>query len=243
MDGYSQDNLTYYSTLVGIISLLKSKSGMDELRKEEARKLGSHYRNIIESGLDRLDNLNQDNIPYLFLAAIALGGPTLQLFSKAILHVSTKTTEGKQVFITIESELVSLFGFSEVFAKWLSINLHRLTESSIHILEALDVGELDNECIRFSTVTSLPDAPTIVKFKGTMKCITQGMNRPRRNALESAIRKCDESDSLLKLPELIRIIKFVLNRDFDTKGTYVDTKITNWITLMEQDKQQVDWPD
>ena len=101
------------------------------------------------------------------------------------------------------------------------------------MLEALDVSELDNECIRFSTVTSLPDTQTVAKFKGTMKCITEGMNRPKRNALENAIRNCDSSDNLLSLPELIRIIKFVLSKDFNTKGIYADIKVTDWIAHME----------
>jgi hypothetical protein len=101
------------------------------------------------------------------------------------------------------------------------------------MLEALDVSNLDNECIRFSTVTFLPNKQTIAKFKGTIKCITEGMNRPRRNALENAIRKCDASDNLLTLPELIRIIKFVLNKDFNTKDIYADIKITGWIARME----------
>ena len=54
---------------------------MEFLKSEEARKPGSSYRLMIESAINRFENIDQGDIPYLFLAAISLGKSTLKLFS------------------------------------------------------------------------------------------------------------------------------------------------------------------
>lgn len=71
----------------------------------------------------------------MLFAAIVLGGSTLTLYLNTMGDVSEKKPE--KTSKELKKLLKELLQFDEVYSKWLSENLHRLTNSSVKLLEDL----------------------------------------------------------------------------------------------------------
>ena len=114
--------------------------------------------------------LKEEDLARVLFAAIALGGPTLTCFKKATQDVSS--TRKKNVCVKLEKLLWKYIGFNEIFAKWLSENLHRLTEASVKLLDSLD-----NESymyVRMATVSEFAYVKKMETFKSRARVIFKG---------------------------------------------------------------------
>jgi hypothetical protein len=79
-----------------------------------------------------------------------------------------------------------ILDIDELFAGWLSNNLHHLTSTSAELLDATDSLNLD--LVRCSTVCQINSATELRIFKIIVKSIAP-LNQERRTVIEKAVRK------------------------------------------------------
>lgn len=90
----------------------------------------------MESGREWLKERPENEQANIVFAAILLGGRTLTLFTDSLQDPEIK----KRCLIEDELKrlLIQELGLDEVFASWLSCNLHRLNKESVKFFEALE---------------------------------------------------------------------------------------------------------
>ena len=105
-------------------------------QSEHAKSNDSPARKLIESAHTFFSNFIQDptSAKHILYAAILLGGQTL---SKFVGVLDDFKVEHKK---KVQSEILTLLKgsplkFNEVYSKWLSENLHRLTPTSVKLLD------------------------------------------------------------------------------------------------------------
>ena len=104
---------------------------------------------MVESGVRFANQIPEDNLARVIFAAILLGGSTLTKFLNVVKDSdqNKNSTVIKKLRYLLQREL----NFDEVYASWLSNNLHRLKDSSVKLLEDLDPESY--KYVRLSTVT------------------------------------------------------------------------------------------
>ena len=125
--------------LVALIDLVEhfgTPSAVNFFKSTEARKEGSKARKLVESGREWIKERPEEEQARIVFAAILLGGKTLTLFTNALQDPEIKKRG------LVEEELKRLLNFEleldEIFASWLSCNLHRLNKESVKFLETLE---------------------------------------------------------------------------------------------------------
>ena len=86
----------------------------------------------------------------------------------------------------LKDYLMAIVKIDELFANWLTNNLHHLTDTSAVLLDSPFSTNLD--LVRCSTVCQINSPPELKTFKLIVKSITP-LKQDKRSVLESAIRK------------------------------------------------------
>ena len=97
----------------------------------------------------------------------------------------------------LKSHLRQELEFPEIFATWLSLNLHRLKESSVKLLYDLDPESYPY--VRLSTVTEFDYESLLIRFKGRAKCIYSGLQSDKLIIIETAMTLTSDKGIMINI--------------------------------------------
>ena len=131
----SQDASTLYFNLNQLVDHFETPSAVEYFKSEEARKQDSKARLLIESGRDWILDMKDVVTAKVLFAAILLGGKTLLVYRDCLLNMAENKQDPirKKLKNLLEVKYYGV-GFEDIFAKWLSCNLHRLNDLSVRLL-------------------------------------------------------------------------------------------------------------
>ena len=163
----SQDICSLYDHLSNLVMHFETPSAVTFFRSTEAKQKPSRARDTVESGVRFANQIQEENLARVIFAAILLGGSTLIKF----LNVVKEIDQNKSGTVTrkLKKLLHCELKFDEVYASWLSTNLHRLKESSVKLLEDLDPDSY--KYVRLSTVTQFEYEKQIRSFQSRARNI------------------------------------------------------------------------
>ena len=150
-DGMSQNDVSLYFMLDTLSEHFDKPNTVAFFRSEEARAVTSKARRMVEAGRPWSEEMNEDTLAKVIFAAIIIGGKTLEAYKDVLINFTDSKTQSirKKLKPLLQAEYYGI-NFEEIFAGWLSGNMHRLNEISIRILESLD--STSYQIVRLSTV-------------------------------------------------------------------------------------------
>ena len=159
-----------HACLLELVEHFDSPGAIKFFRSADARAPNSIARALLESGREWVHQLKEDDLTKVLFAAIVIGGDTLHMYLKALVGEDNKRAASihKQLKDLLRYEL----HFNDLYAKWLSENLHRLNNSSIRLLETLDPDSYHD--VRVSTITAFDYDKQLALFKMRVKNIYKG---------------------------------------------------------------------
>lgn len=110
--------------------------------------------------------------------------------------------------------LIAILNIDELFAGWLSNNLHHLTDTSAELFDAS--ASLNLDLVRCSTVCKINSATELRTFKLIVKSIAH-LKQERRTVIESAVRKTLEEGYPVTLKLFKECIGLVHKSDLSKK--------------------------
>ena len=145
----------------------------------------------MEIGRKWVDEFSPEELARVLFAAVVLGGSTLTLYKKSMGDVSEKKPE--KTSKELKKLLKDLLQFDEVYSKWLSENLHRLTDSSVQLLD--DLSPDSYQYVRLSIVVDFnyESEKELRAIKGRAYLIFGGgFQKEKRFMFEDAIMKTND---------------------------------------------------
>ena len=128
----------------------------------------------------------------------------------------------------LKKYLMAILNVDELFAGWLSSNLHHLTDTSAELIDAPDSFNLD--LVRCSAVCKINSATELRTFKLIVKSIAP-LNKERRAVIESAIRKTLEEDRRVTLKLFKECISLVHKSELgkkENRDLLKDKEFSEW---------------
>ena len=110
--------------------------------------------------------------------------------------------------------LIEIFGFSDIYAKWLPEHLEHFNQGSIIILK--DLKPDDFELVRYSTVVQVMTSQEMNTLKSAINIIRLRAGHKKLSILESAVLKSQEVGQVLQLVEFKKIRDIVVKNDISS---------------------------
>ena len=141
----------------------------------------------------------------VLFAAILLGGKTLLVYRDCLLNMAESKQDPicKKLKNLLEVKYYGV-GFDDIFAKWLSCNLHRLNDLSVRLLESLDPKSY--HFLRMSIVSKFDFKTELKLFKTRAWCVFDGFQNEKRNILEAAITLTNDRGIRINMENLGKVI-------------------------------------
>jgi hypothetical protein len=103
--------------------------------------------------------------------------------------------------------LYSQGGYDDIYAKWLSKNLHCLNDISVMLLDK--DGTESEPFVRLSLVTNFDFNNELPKFKCYCNGAFQGMSTDKLDILKDSIKKSQEQEVFLDLDQLKEVLQLL----------------------------------
>ena len=191
----------------------------------------------MESGREWLKERPENEQASIVFAAILLGDRTLSLFTDALQDPEIKKRG------SVEDELKRLLihelGLDEIFASWLSCNLHRLNKESVKFLETLEPDTY--YFVRTSTVAQFNFETQLKHFKSRARTIFKGFRDEKRTMLEAAMTMTNDKGVLLDMDGLNKVCLTALKFPKMSKvqrDVYKELPLDKWADEASKAKQQ-----
>ena len=236
--GMSQDTLCMYDHLVELCKHFETPSAVQFFRSPGARESQSRARNLVEAGRGWIRELKEEDAARVLFAAIVLGGATLSHYLKAMEGIERKKLDGTAR--KLRELLRYWLDFDELYAKWLSENLHRLKESSVALLEPLEPDSY--QYVRVSTIAQFDYEKQLGLFKSRARNIYSGFQSDKLAMLEAAITQTSESGIVLDLDALGKVITCARDLPKQFRGVqsrFKELTLDKWVDEAKKDKQQI----
>ena len=144
---------------------------------------------------------------------------------------------------SVEDELKRLLihelELDEIFASWLSCNLHRLNKESVKFLETLEPDTY--YFVRTSTVAQFNFETQLKHFKSRARAIFKGFRDEKKNMLEAAMTMTNDKGVLLDMDGLNKVCLTALKFPKMSKAqrdVYKELPLDKWADEASKAKQQ-----
>ena len=180
-----------------------TRSAIEWLKSQEARKPDSRTRAMVESGRKSIQDMTPDQLARVVFAAIIIGGKTLRLYLNSFEEYEKSKRGTAQD--NLDSLLANDLDFDEIFSTWLSHNLHRLNEAAIKLLDGLDKDS--DLYVRLAIVSTFDYDSQLAFFKSRARMLLQHFPREKITTIEGAINLTNDRNIELDMMQLGQVIK------------------------------------
>lgn len=225
-----------YDSLQQLLEPLSTSSAAYYLKSPEARQEGSQIRQIIESGIDFIANNTPEDIAAIYFASIMLAGSTLTNYCGLLRDLDVSVRQ--KVERKLRDLLITLDGYENPYADWLSKNIYRLKPNSIKLIE--QNGKVASSLVKYSLVVNFDIDTELKKFSAYVNAATKGMKDDKCSFMETAIEHTNDNKQSIDLASFKVIICKILGFPKLTaqiKSLLTGESMNTWTVLLAKQKE------